>query len=191
MRPFHIGLIRERGSVLVVALLILVLLTLIGISATTNTDIETLIAGNEKFHKIAFYNADSGIFPSAKLISTVVDTQAEPVLSSITYVENDESEETGGTLLDEIMGYVPCDDKKDIQFTPSGYEVEVDIHRTGAKNLVGGGIEFAAGAEGIGSGSGGGVAIFYHIDSKGDGPANSLSNVVADYRKVVGVPGGL
>lgn len=190
MNQLNNRLLREHGSVLVVALLILVLLTLIGISATTNTDIETLIAGNEKFHKIAFYNADSGIFPAAKLVSATVDTQSEPN-TTITYVQADGNEGADGTFLDEVMGYVESDPEDDIKFTPSDYEVRVDIHRTGARNLVGGGIEFAAGAEGIGSGSGGGVAIFYHIDSKGDGPANSLSNVVADYRKVVGVPGGL
>jgi hypothetical protein len=45
----------DRGSVLVAALLVLVLLTLMGISA-----IEVQMAGNEKFHDMAFYAAESG-----------------------------------------------------------------------------------------------------------------------------------
>ena len=36
----------EKGSVIIIALLILALLTVIGISATRNTEIETRIAGN-------------------------------------------------------------------------------------------------------------------------------------------------
>jgi Tfp pilus assembly protein PilX len=52
---------KEEGSVLIVALLILVLLTLMGISATTTTNIEMQVAGNEKFHKMVFYAAEAGI----------------------------------------------------------------------------------------------------------------------------------
>lgn len=50
----------EKGSALVIALLILVLLTLMGISATTTSTIEVQMAGNEKFYEMAFYSAESG-----------------------------------------------------------------------------------------------------------------------------------
>ena len=49
----------ERGSVLVIALMILVLLTVMGISVTTTSDIETLIARNEQEYVREFYVADS------------------------------------------------------------------------------------------------------------------------------------
>jgi Tfp pilus assembly protein PilX len=49
----------EQGSALVIALIFLVLLTLIGISATTTTQIETQIAGNERTYAREFYVADS------------------------------------------------------------------------------------------------------------------------------------
>jgi hypothetical protein len=48
----------QRGSALVVALLMLVVLTLIGISATTTTTFEMQIATNDKLFKRAFYAAD-------------------------------------------------------------------------------------------------------------------------------------
>ena len=60
MKTFFDQAKKEEGSVLVVALLILVLLTLIGISATRTGEIELQISGNEKYHKIAFYAAESG-----------------------------------------------------------------------------------------------------------------------------------
>jgi hypothetical protein len=50
--------------------------------------------------------------------------------------------------------------------------------------------EFASGAEGVGAGSGG-IGILYNINSLGEGPAASRSNVEAVYRKIVGMPGGL
>ena len=49
----------EDGSVLVIALIILSVLTLLGISATTTTEIEIRIAGNERSHKTAFYAAEA------------------------------------------------------------------------------------------------------------------------------------
>lgn len=51
----------ERGSVLVIALIMLVLLTILGISASTTSEIETQIAGNERNYKRTFYTANSGI----------------------------------------------------------------------------------------------------------------------------------
>ncbi len=52
-------LIKENGSVLIVALVLLVLLTLMGISATMNTDIELRIAGNELTSRMNFYRAEA------------------------------------------------------------------------------------------------------------------------------------
>jgi Tfp pilus assembly protein PilX len=50
----------EKGSALVLALLILVLLTLMGISATTTSTVGVQMAGSEKFYEMAFYSAESG-----------------------------------------------------------------------------------------------------------------------------------
>ena len=51
----------EEGSVLVVAIMILVLLTIIGISTSTTSEIDLQIAGNEKLYKNVLYTADAGI----------------------------------------------------------------------------------------------------------------------------------
>jgi hypothetical protein len=53
--------INEQGFVTVVALFMLVVLTMFGISATTTTGIELQIAGNEKAYKIAFYTAEGAM----------------------------------------------------------------------------------------------------------------------------------
>ena len=174
---------REEGSVMVVALLIMAVLSLIGISAATTTEIELQIAGNEKFHRIAFHHADSGVFSTPKIISGSFDNGAELTGAGINYLG------TSGTFYREIMGFDVHDADKDLRITLGGFDVDVD--RIGEENLVGTSTEFASGAEGVGGGSSGGVAIYYGIDSHGQGPVTSVSNVSGVYRKVVGVAGGL
>jgi hypothetical protein len=51
----------ERGSVLLIALLMLALLSLIGIAGTTSSSTELRIAGNHKISTQAFYAAEAGI----------------------------------------------------------------------------------------------------------------------------------
>ena len=49
----------EKGSVTVLAMVILALLTLLGIAATTTSSLEVQIAGNELRHKLAFYASEA------------------------------------------------------------------------------------------------------------------------------------
>ncbi len=58
MKIFYI-LENEKGTILVIGLMILVLLTVLGLSTTTTTVTYTHIAGNEKFYKMAFYATEA------------------------------------------------------------------------------------------------------------------------------------
>ena len=51
---------KEDGAVMVATILILVLLTIIGISATTTSNSELKITSNSQLHKMAFFTAESG-----------------------------------------------------------------------------------------------------------------------------------
>jgi len=51
----------QRGVVLVVALVMLLVLTLIGISGLATTSSENNISGNQRLYNQAFYAADAGI----------------------------------------------------------------------------------------------------------------------------------
>lgn len=67
----------EEGSVLIIALIMLVMLTLLGISATTTSNIEVQIADNERNYQRAFYVADAGIeHARSMLTSKLVDRNA-------------------------------------------------------------------------------------------------------------------
>jgi len=58
----------EQGFVLVTAMLILVILTLIGISMTNTTVTEIQIAGNDKLQKQTFTQADGGTEAGSNLL---------------------------------------------------------------------------------------------------------------------------
>ena len=60
MNPEFNILNNERGSIIVVALLLLVFLTIIGITATNNTRMELNATRNSQEYKRDFYVADSG-----------------------------------------------------------------------------------------------------------------------------------
>jgi hypothetical protein len=51
----------DNGSVLIVSLILLVLLTVIGAAATRTAQIELRLSGNEKHHNMAFYAAEAAI----------------------------------------------------------------------------------------------------------------------------------
>ncbi|MDA3819828.1 MAG: pilus assembly PilX N-terminal domain-containing protein [Candidatus Delongbacteria bacterium] len=51
----------EKGSTLIIAVVFLMLLTILGVFATTTSTIEVQISGNDKINKMVFYAADSGI----------------------------------------------------------------------------------------------------------------------------------
>jgi len=60
MYPESNVLNNDRGSIMVVALLLLVFLTIIGITATNNTRMELNVTRNSQVYKRDFYVADSG-----------------------------------------------------------------------------------------------------------------------------------
>ena len=51
----------QQGSIIVIAVFILVLLTIIGISATNTSTTEVQISTNAMLYNLAFYTAESGI----------------------------------------------------------------------------------------------------------------------------------
>jgi Tfp pilus assembly protein PilX len=168
----------EEGSIMVITLLVLTILTLIGIGAndTTTTDIQ--IAANEKFYKMAFYHADGGIYSTPKLISEALEAGANPSGTSFSYLDAG-----ADALFDELMGYEDNDADTDVSFSLGGQNVNVDLQRGDSENLSGGEADFPSGT----------VAGFYtnfNLDSFGNGPNNTTCNVGATYRKVF-VPGGL
>lgn len=199
----------DDGSIMILTLLILVTLSLIVISASNRTITETLIVSYDRFHKIAFRAADSGIYITPKLISETLNAKATPgtlteesrTYGGFTYLYDGllDYDTTAFTLYRELAGFTSAGSQThsaqyegnpaDLWFTVGGTTTaSVDITRVRSRNMVGGGAEFAAETDGSGVRMQG---IYYAIDAYGNGPRESVSNLGALYLKVLGTAGGL
>ena len=71
----------ERGFVLIIALLMLVILTSLGIYASVNTNTELQISGNERVAKDVFYIAESGWMRAFQWIENWGTSSAPPLIN--------------------------------------------------------------------------------------------------------------
>ncbi|MBU0728193.1 MAG: hypothetical protein KKE17_11640 [Proteobacteria bacterium] len=186
----------EKGSVLNIALLVLLTLTLIVIymSQTTTTEIE--IAANEKFYNMSFYNADAGVYASGKTIDMAYDLLRVPTIPS-TAVPPLLAEIPAFTLLDnnfynEMHGWGPVDSdtnpvsNPEIVFTldvEGRNIIQANIWRKEITPASGSssGAEFASG------GSSGGAPTTFTIlgvNSVGYAPKNASTRISAGYAAV-------
>jgi Tfp pilus assembly protein PilX len=193
----------QRGSVLIIVLLVLMLGSLIAISAITISTTETRIANNEKSFETAFAQADAGIAPGLTVLlntyknKAVVDTIPAPTTATKNMAWTDDTYVSGSnTLLDEVMGashspnkgfwfqapHDPRWDAADSRITKTTVIIERD-RATAAS--TGSSVEFGGGYEGVGYGSGSGINIFYFIRATGAQTAtNSTTTVETEYRRV-------
>ena len=77
----------ERGSVIVFAILILAILTIIGISSSNTSIMESQIVRNEAVQRQNFYRAESGVIEAAQQLKdlenpSVLEANARPWLNS-------------------------------------------------------------------------------------------------------------
>jgi len=155
----------EKGAVLLVTMMILLILTLLGVAAISTTTSEIRIAGNAKFQNMVFYGADGGGRAYVPILNAAIQSRTlatgAPVMDA--------------NLLNEIMGMFPNDgatddavSAPDLSFAAGNVSVGVDIDRIKERFLSGGATEFAGGYEGIGASSvSGGIGIYYKMDSVG------------------------
>lgn len=68
----------EEGSILIFALLVMLVLTVIGLSASTTTEIELKITNNDTLNKKAFSSADAGISYAISNTSLYGDSNIDP-----------------------------------------------------------------------------------------------------------------
>jgi hypothetical protein len=172
----------------------MLVLTIMGASMTMTSQVDLTMSGNTKMIREAFYIAEGGIELSPKVLARIVaerslpDTATETPLLAYDTVN----------LLAKIMGYIETDDPTDnppdvVMGQGLGGSVAVDFRRVRTLYLSGGGVEFAAGSEGVGVGGAASAAVLFDFDSTGTAgrsPAFTNSEVLARYRKVAGVAGG-
>ncbi len=185
-----------NGGVTIAALLILAVLTIIGISSISTSNMEVQIATNDKIHKMAFYAADGGAELGTELLELNIACASgfandNLQINNVTVVDKDfwmqDDEPKDG--FGNVAAY-PSDTEQDVQIDgTSGPHTNLSIF--GATSFgVGGAIEMAAGYEGKGKGAaGGGVSLLYQIFSQHQGFADSESVVAIQWRHNIGSEG--
>lgn len=88
MKTPNLILKNEHGSTIILAILILVFLTIIGISAINTSTFESQIVGNEHRYQIDFYVADSGWKEAAMWLNGLAGAPAEVNPGSDRVVKN-------------------------------------------------------------------------------------------------------
>jgi hypothetical protein len=196
----------ERGMALIIALLLMVVVTVLGTGAiiTSSTDIQ--ISGNYKTSQEVLHGADGGVQIVQGIINRAFDGTGVVTFNTDTvFVPNDVNFPLEPRITDvDGDGDIDSNDydhndsnniaqPRDIQTNNNvdliiplqDMEVLIDVDVT-PRNLLGFSIEFASAYEGIGSGTQGGSARFYRINSGGreEGSANVTSILEAEYRRM-------
>ena len=185
----------EKGIVLIVSLLLLLVATVVGITALSTSTTNVMMTGNQLLSERAFAAADSGIFVSAPIIDdtaynpAVSATYAPLVVSTVDFI----NEIKGGSIMDvdcPVTSPTCFPAAPDIQYTlgaagATPITVSVDVDYLYAALGAGCAIEFASGYEGLGKAMGSGCGeIYYDVLSVGQGTLGSESSVCSLYKYI-------
>jgi len=176
----------ENGSVLIMAILILAVLTIIGISASTTSTIETKIATNDMLYKTSFYAADGGTEVGIELVEQNIESAGfdSNILGKVaieTSKENFYLSDSPATVSP------PVSDSSRVAYFPSSYtgnQPHTNLNIGGNPILsTGSSIQMAAGYAGKGKASGsGGTYMVYDIFSEYKGVHNSEVMITLQWR---------
>ena len=202
----------ENGYVLIGALFILLLLIIIGMSATTDTSLELQIAGNDRTHKETFFQADGGTQVGIRLVEENIgvtgpftalsvdnvlidpDTPNNTILIVDDTLWNNEAARTFTNVFDDMT----LGGGRDAAYFPDGYDPLLPdpdsiphtniIADSVTSTVTGSGLQQLAGYEGKGKGTaGGGGQILYTIYSQHMGKNQSESIIAVEWRHVIGL----
>lgn len=208
----------EDGFVLVAAMMIMVVLTLLGISATSTSVIERQIAVNEVLYKTAFYHADGGTEAGVELVEqnlacpvgfkspgNVNNNDATSFLSiggvdifdRKFAVDEKEADVAGASSTSKLTDRDFSSDSIRSIRIPGNPAIHNDIapHTNIAAYSVtqyaeGSALEMAAGYEGKGHGAAGGGGIrAVEIVSAHIGNRNALSKIHLQWKHIIGLEG--
>jgi hypothetical protein len=185
-------------------MLILVVLTLIGVSATHLSRVELQIAGNDRLHKETFYQADGGTEVGANLLEENISCpvgfsgSAPKTIGSVTITSDLAfwKNETDPEKLPTPIPY-PSDTQRhirynaDIAVAANDALPHTNLHFFGNSSLsTGNAVQMIAGYEGTGySSATGGGQLVTNVDSQHRGLSNSLSNIRSLWRHIIGHEG--
>ncbi len=162
----------EKGMVLVVSLLLLLVATVVGVTALSTSTTNVMIAGNQKCSEIGFSAADSGVSMSIPVIEAAIagdfTTYAEFIKDTIFIDVNEDTSDKPSTY-------------PDLRFPVADETVNVDVDYVYTATPAGCSIEFASGYDIANIGC---KESFYALNSLGTCGAGSESEVCAIYKNI-------
>jgi hypothetical protein len=196
----------QRGSTLVITMLIMVLLTIVGVGLSNTSRTEMQITSNDQFYKIAFHNADSGINITSKLFEAFFEENFDGTPIPVTTIKSDDTSVDDTSVDDTSIDDQPLDDKpRPITFPDKaakeafqnealGFDDPVEDPDDADKASVNISIDEAHNVEAkvdfrnrqhtVGSEVNTSLSFFYDMETIGQGPRGSVSNIEVVYRHV-------
>jgi len=175
----------ERGMILVVVMLLMILVTALGIMIVSSTSDNITVTGNRRLKNDNLYSGESGIDVAGPFIE---DTSFERSIlskySNFTF-SSDVLQEVLAQVIDQDDTGDNAGSSPDVSFTINGKTVNADIDYLYATTASGGAIEYASGYEGVGKSLGqAGAEIFYRVNIVSSGAAGSTGKLGAIYKHV-------
>lgn len=199
----------ETGSLMVITVVLLMLLTVMGLAITTTTSIELQIAANDRIHKTTFYAADGATDVASELLEQNLgcmggfaavpgESYADIVNSeglSAEEQDNNTIRVFNLTFWQNRNATTPSDANRDVVF-PATAETDPSIPHTNVTAgynpgfSTGSAIQMVSGYEGKGKAIGaGGAFLQYDINAQHLGVANSESIIQIQWRHIIGSEG--
>lgn len=199
----------ETGAMLVGTILVLVAVTVIGLTLITISNFEVDISTSERTKEEARYNSESCTISGAKLIKMVATEASEQGalgipegdsrISGITYADPQGANTREGEFALKVLGSIQQDTEcQDFTLTPAGannMNAAGNILPTGASANKGtaanrqiSGYSYGIGLGGAG---GGGFSNWFVLAGRGDGTNKNGRHVsYTRYKRVPGISGG-
>ncbi len=191
-KPFPNIIASEQGFVLIVALLFLVILSLVGISAINTSVTEIQIAGNDKLRRQAFSQADGGTEAGSRLLEENISCPTGFTGLTPLHIGNAEILTANfWTIETEPAASYPSDAQRQVHIPNNDAAPHTNLNFFGNSSLsTGNAIQMLAGYEGTGySAATGGGQMVTNIDSQHIGENNSVNSIRAMWRHIIGHEG--
>lgn len=195
MKEFIQSSRNEEGFVLVLAMMIMVVLTILGIAANRNTSTELMISGNDSLQKQTFYQADGGTELASEVLEQNIfciagfsaNNGADALLEGIIHVN-------GASLnfwQNISLPPLPSDASRDFYYPANyvGSEPHTNMTAGGQTKLsAGAALQMAAGYEGKGKGIGsGGAHLLYDVYAQRLNVRNAEALIHVQWRHTIGM----
>jgi len=160
----------RQGTALIIAMIILLLLTAVGIFAVSTSTMETKIAGTERSMEASFYAADGGVEYGRRLLAWVLSNPNATVLPSGATASN------FSNFMAEVLGMSYTGSVPTVTTSVGGVTTSMTIERLRQETLSGYSAQFASTEDEISQ------VFHYRISAETSGGASS--RVITTYRHV-------